>query len=86
MLFASKRWREEFDADGKIKIRQAHVILSRPRREVRHGQRPGERSRLGSVQRRGQRHMAVAMVDADGKPLGVAVIPFLNAAQASASW
>ena len=79
MLFASKRWREEFDADGKIKIRVRRTLYY-PDRVEKYVTGSGPASEAGWVPYKDEDNgtWPLPWVDADGKPLGVAVIPFLN--------
>lgn len=81
LLFASKRWREEFDDDGKLKIRVRRTLYY-PDRVEKYVTGTGPTAEAGWVQYSDEDagKWPLPWVDSDGKPLGVAVIPFLNRA------
>ena len=79
LLFATKRWREEFDADGKLKVRMRMTMYFPDRVEkyitgtgpyAEAGWQPYADEDAGT--------WPLPWVGRDGKPLGVAVFPFLN--------
>ncbi|MCB0237170.1 MAG: phage portal protein [Anaerolineae bacterium] len=79
LLFASKRWREEFDIDGKLKIRERRTLYYHDRVEKYvAGSGPGHEAGWMPFTEEDNGEWPVKWIGSDGKPLGLAVIPFLN--------
>lgn len=77
ILFASKRWREDVDKAGQIEtMKRFNLYLPDMIEKYRSGADAGEAG-WQRFQDSGE-EWPIAWVDADGLPIGVPVVPFLN--------
>ena len=79
-FFASKRWREEFDIDGKLKFASVPPLYYHDRVEIRGRRGPGHEKLAGChLPRRIMASGQLSGLEVTAKAAGLAVIPFSTA-------